>query len=79
MPRIVSVWLPRWPILRFLAAQQMSLASWAMPRTPTTARYAFSGFLPGGATTETTGHPLPSTSCLMSDERRMVPGRIRGR
>src|SRR5258708_35838555 len=21
MPRIVSVWLPRWPILRFLAAQ----------------------------------------------------------
>ena len=25
MPRIVSVWLPRWPILRFLAAQTRSL------------------------------------------------------
>ena len=24
MPRIVSVWLPRWPILRFIAAQQRS-------------------------------------------------------
>ncbi len=36
----------------FAAAQQMSLASWTMPRTPATARYAFSGFLPGGATTE---------------------------
>ena len=26
MPRIVSVWLPRWPILRFLAAQAHALA-----------------------------------------------------
>ena len=25
MSRIVSVWLPRWPILRFLAAQARSL------------------------------------------------------
>src|SRR5262245_29045958 len=27
MSRIVSVWLPRWPILRFLAAQVRSLAT----------------------------------------------------
>src|SRR5690349_19233407 len=26
MPRIVSVWLPRWPILRFLAAQASASA-----------------------------------------------------
>ena len=27
MPRIVSIWLPRWPILRFITAQQRSLSS----------------------------------------------------
>ena len=30
MPRIVSIWLPRWPILRFSAAQRRSLS----PREP---------------------------------------------
>ena len=29
MSRIVSVWLPRWPILRFIAAQSRSSASQA--------------------------------------------------
>jgi D-alanyl-D-alanine carboxypeptidase len=37
----------------FVVAQSMSLASWASPRTPSSARYAFSGFLPGGAIAET--------------------------
>jgi D-alanyl-D-alanine carboxypeptidase len=37
----------------FAAAQSMSLATWTMPRAPSSARYAFSGFLPGGAMTET--------------------------
>jgi D-alanyl-D-alanine carboxypeptidase len=36
----------------FAAAQTMALASWATPRTPTTARYAFAGFLPGGASAD---------------------------
>src|SRR5499426_2165732 len=27
MPRIISVWLPRWPIRRFLAAQSSTLTS----------------------------------------------------
>ena len=33
----------------FVAAQSMSLATWTAPRTPSSARYAFSGFLPGAA------------------------------
>ena len=37
----------------FAAAQSMSLAGWTSPRTPPSARYAFSGFLPGGAAPET--------------------------
>ena len=36
MPRIVSVWLPRWPILRFLAAQ-------ARTSTPRERRLILSG------------------------------------
>src|SRR5262245_28712783 len=31
----------------FAAAQSMALAAWNSPRTPPSARYAFSGFLPG--------------------------------
>jgi protein ImuB len=34
MPRIVSVWLPRWPILRFLAAQQKSSGAPVDPAQP---------------------------------------------
>ncbi len=37
----------------FAVAQSMSLAAWTSPRTPPSARYAFSGFLPGGAVGET--------------------------
>ena len=33
----------------FAAAQSLALAAWSSPRTPPSARYAFSGFLPGGA------------------------------
>ena len=34
MPRIVSVWLPRWPILRFLAAQTRSPQTSSEPVDP---------------------------------------------
>ncbi|HEY1544525.1 MAG TPA: DNA polymerase Y family protein [Xanthobacteraceae bacterium] len=34
MPRIVSVWLPRWPILRFLAAQNRHQSSSSAPVDP---------------------------------------------
>jgi protein ImuB len=34
MPRIVSVWLPRWPILRFLAAQASSAGEPVDPARP---------------------------------------------
>jgi D-alanyl-D-alanine carboxypeptidase len=37
----------------FAVAQSMSLATWTSPRTPSSARYAFAGFLPGGAMSET--------------------------
>jgi len=37
----------------FAVAQSMSLAAWTSPRTPSSARYAFAGFLPGGAMSET--------------------------
>jgi D-alanyl-D-alanine carboxypeptidase len=37
----------------FVVAQSMSLATWTSPRTPSSARYAFSGFLPGGTIGET--------------------------
>src|SRR5262249_28928029 len=36
----------------FAAAQSMALSPWTSPRTPPSARYAFSGFLPGGVTPE---------------------------
>src|SRR5258707_6639387 len=36
----------------FASAQSMSLAAWTSPRVPPSARYAFSGFLPGAAASE---------------------------
>ena len=52
----------------FAAAQSMSLAAWTSPRTPPSARYAFSGFLPGGAVPET-----PRVSQVARVEPATVP------
>jgi D-alanyl-D-alanine carboxypeptidase len=52
----------------FATAQSMSLAAWTLPRTPPSARYAFSGFLPGGAVAET-----PRVSQVARVEPATVP------
>jgi D-alanyl-D-alanine carboxypeptidase len=52
----------------FAAAQSLSLAAWSSPRTPPSARYAFSGFLPGGAVPET-----PRVSQVARVEAATVP------
>src|SRR5688572_23242059 len=46
MPRIVSVWLPRWPILRFFAAQARSASP--QPRVDPERPFILAVDRPGG-------------------------------
>jgi len=52
----------------FASAQSMSIAAWTSPRVPPSARYAFSGFLPGGAFPE-----VPRVNQVMKAEPAPVP------